>query len=260
MKIKKIQHSLITDSSISYGFFTRIGGKSISPYDSLNCGFNSGDDKFNVIKNIEIVRKDLKLSKMIMLNQIHSSNIITIDHNKDNYDFHKADGMVTNLSGLGLSIMGADCAPILFYDDISQTIGACHAGWRGTINNIVEVTISKMEAIGAKRKRIIAIIGPAIQKRSYEIREDVAKIIKQFSFYEPSNDILYSIENNKYLFDIPLLLKQCLKYSKIDKIGDTKLDTYQNNDLFFSHRRTTHESTFKENNTGRQISVIGISK
>ena len=54
MKIKKIQHSLITDSTISYGFFTRIGGKSVSPYDSLNCGFNSGDDKLNVIKNIEI--------------------------------------------------------------------------------------------------------------------------------------------------------------------------------------------------------------
>ena len=245
MKIKKIQHSLITDSTISYGFFTRIGGKSVSPYDSLNCGFNSGDDKLNVIKNIEIVRRDLKLSKIIMLNQIHSSNIITIDHNKDNYDFHKADGMVTNLSGLGLSILGADCAPILFYDNISQTIGVCHAGWRGTINNIVEITISKMEAIGAKRKRIIAII---------------AKIIKQFSFYEPSNDILYSIENNKYLFDLPLLLKQSLKYSKIDQVGDTKLDTYQNNDLFFSHRRTTHESDLKESKTGRQISVIGIIK
>ena len=213
-----------------------------------------------VIKNIEIVRRDLKLSKIIMLNQIHSSNIITIDHNKDNYDFHKADGMVTNLSGLGLSILGADCAPILFYDNISQTIGVCHAGWRGTINDIVEITISKMEAIGAKRKRIIAIIGPAIQKKSYEIGEDVAKIIKQFSFYEPSNDILYSIENNKYLFDLPLLLKQSLKYSKIDQVGDTKLDTYQNNDLFFSHRRTTHESDLKESKTGRQISVIGIIK
>ena len=116
-----------------------------------------------------------------------------------------------------------------------------------------------MEAIGAKRKRIIAIIGPAIQKKSYEIGEDVAKIIKQFSFYEPSNDILYSIENNKYLFDLPLLLKQSLKYSKIDQVGDTKLDTYQNNDLFFSHRRTTHESDLKESKTGRQISLVGRS-
>ncbi|MDB9872878.1 polyphenol oxidase family protein, partial [Alphaproteobacteria bacterium] len=54
--------------------------------------------------------------------------------------------------------------------------------------------------------------------------------------------------------------KQSLKYSKIDQVGDTKLDTYQNNDLFFSHRRTTHESDLKESKTGRQISVIGIIK
>ena len=49
-----------------------------------------------------------------------------------------ADGLVTNLTGIGLSILGADCAPILFYDDKSKTIGACHAGWRGAINNIIE--------------------------------------------------------------------------------------------------------------------------
>ena len=90
-----------------------------------------------------------------------------------------ADGLVTNLKGIGLSILGADCAPILFYDDKSKTIGACHAGWRGAIDNIVEATIISMVKIGASRNNIIAVIGPTIQKQSYEIKDDVAKIVKQ---------------------------------------------------------------------------------
>jgi len=157
-----------------------------------------------------------------------------------------------------LSILGADCAPILFYDQKSKTIGACHAGWRGAINNIIEATISKMEAIGALRSRITAIIGPAIQKNSYEIEEDVAKMVRSCSFFKENETILSHNKPNKYLFDLPLLLKQSLKSAMIQNIGDVKIDTYKNNDLFFSHRRSTHKNLKYIQKTGRQISVIGI--
>ena len=72
---------------------------------------------------------------------------------------------------VGLSVLGADCAPILFYDKTSNTIGACHAGWRGAINGIIEATITNMENLGAKRKDIISVIGPTIHKNSYEIKK-----------------------------------------------------------------------------------------
>ena len=256
MTIFKIQHPILDDFRITYGFFTRSGGTSEKPFDSLNCSFNNEDFLSNVKENLGLVRKELNLDTIIQLNQVHSSRVITLKNK--NYNLKGADGIVTNLKGIGLSILGADCAPILFYDNVLKIIGACHAGWRGAVNNIIETTITKMENLGSKRNNITAIIGPTIHKKSYEIKEDVAKIVKSSTFYKENSSILFDKKKGEYLFDLPLLLKESLKLSKIKKIGDVDRDTYANSNLFFSHRRSTHESTSQKVRTGRQISVIGI--
>ena len=256
----KIQHPLIEDQNISYGFFTRNGGFSKQPFNTLNCSLNINDDAINVQKNLTLIRNELDLKNIIRLHQIHSSDVIIVDKTNLDKNVYKADGLVTNVKNIGLSILGADCAPILFYDKVSKIIGACHAGWRGAINNIVENTILKMEEIGSKRKNITAIIGPTIQKNSYEIKEDVADIVKETLFFKKNKSILFSKKNKKYLFDLPLLLKESFKISQINKFGDVKIDTYLNADLFFSHRRSTHKNEGKVVKTGRQISVIGILK
>ena len=258
MTILKIQHPILDDLRITYGFFTRSGGTSEKPFDTLNCSFNNEDFSSNVEENLELVRKELNLDTIIQLNQVHSSRVITLKNEDTNYNLKDADGLVTNLKGMGLSILGADCAPILFYDNVFKVIGACHAGWRGAVNNITESTITKMENLGSKRKNITAIIGPTIHKKSYEIKEDVAKIIKSSLFYKENSSILFNKKKGEYLFDLPLLLKESLKLSKIKKIGDVDKDTYTNSNLFFSHRKSTHESISKKVRTGRQISVIGI--
>ena len=257
MPIKKIQHINLENKRLSYGFFTRNGGVSEYPFNSLNCSFNVNDNKKNVKENLRLVSHELRLKKIIKLNQIHSSNVLIINNQNKQKNSINADGLVTNLTGIGLSILGADCAPILFYDDKSKTIGACHAGWRGAIDNIVEATIISMVKIGASRNNIIAVIGPTIQKQSYEIKDDVAKIVKQSLSFKRNNSILSQMNNNKYLFDLPLLLKESLKISKINKIGDININTYDNN-LFFSHRYSSHQNLSKAGMTGRHISVIGI--
>ena len=164
------------------------------------------------------------------------------------------------MTGIGLSILGADCAPILFYDNKTKTIGACHAGWRGAIDKIIETTIISMENIGANRENIIAIIGPTIQKQSYEIKEDVAQIVKDSSCFKKNNSILSHIKSDIYLFDLPLLLKESLKSFSIRKVNDVNINTYENNNLFFSHRYSSHKNFPKVGVTGRHISVIGILK
>ncbi len=259
MPIKKIQHINLENKCLSYGFFTRYGGVSEYPFNSLNCSFNVNDNEKNVKENLRLVSHELRLKKIIKLNQIHSSNVLIINNQNKERSSLNADGLVTNLTGIGLSILGADCAPILFYDDKSKTIGACHAGWRGAIDNIVEATIISMVKIGASRNNIIAVIGPTIQKHSYEIKDDVAKIVKQSLSFKRNNSILSQMNNNKYLFDLPLLLKESLKISKINKIGDININTYDNN-LFFSHRYSSHQNSSKAGKTGRHISVIGILK
>ena len=114
MNIIKILHPKLKFRELNYGFFTRNGGFSKPPYDSLNCSFNVEDNKDDVVKNLNFVCNQLKLKKLIKLNQIHSSKVFAV-HNKDiEINNIQADGLVTKLKGIGLSILGADCAPILF--------------------------------------------------------------------------------------------------------------------------------------------------
>ena len=258
MKIKKILHPKLEFKDISYGFFTREGGHSKSPYDSLNCSFNVKDNERNVKENLTLVCNELKLEKLIKLNQIHSSKVFVVKNRDNQINNIRADGLVTKLKGIGLSILGADCAPILFYDKISKIIGACHAGWRGAINGIIETTIASMEDLGANRNDIISVIGPTIHKESYEIKNDVAKIVQGSIFYKKNHSILFHVSEDKYLFDLPLLLKENLKYSRINNLGDININTYEKSNLFFSHRKSTHKNFPKEGKTGRHISVIGL--
>ena len=258
MAIKKILHPKLEFKNLSYGFFTRRGGCSRPPYDSLNCSFNVEDNQDDVEENLKLVCNQLKLEKLIKLNQTHSSKVFVV-HNKDILtDNIQADGLVTKLKGIGLSILGADCAPILFYDKISKIIGACHAGWRGALNGIIESTISNMLNLGAKRNDIISIIGPTIHKESYEIKKDVAFLVKKTEFYKQNQSILFKINEDKYLFDLPLLIKEILKFSKINNFGDIYMNTYEKSNLFFSHRKSSHKNFPKQGKTGRHISVIGL--
>ena len=260
MTLCKIQHPSLNNEYVSYGFFTRNCGVSKHPFNSLNCSFNVNDEENNVKENLRLVCQKLRLKKLVKLNQLHSSEVITINNHNKHSSLLKGDGLVTNLKGIGLSILGADCAPILFYDNKSKTIGACHAGWRGAIGDIVENTVISMENIGANRDNIIAIIGPTIQKQSYEIKEDVAKIVKNSFYFKNNHPILFHIKNDKYLFDLPLLLKLNLKSCGINDINDVNINTYEKNNLFFSHRYSSHKNFPKIGITGRNISVIGIIK
>ena len=256
MTINKILHPKLKFNDITYGFFTRKGGYSKSPYNSLNCSFNVEDNESDVKKNLILVCNELKLERLIKLNQIHSSKVFVVNSKNEQINNIKADGLVTKLKGIGLSVLGADCAPILFYDKISKIIGVCHAGWRGTINGIIESTITSMENLGAKRNNIISIIGPTIHKESYEIKKDLAIIVKKTQFYKKNHSILFQINDDKYLFDLPLLIKESLKFSKINNFGDVHINTYKKSDLFFSHRKSSHKNFPKQGKTGRHISVI----
>ena len=258
MTIKKIFHPKLEFSDITHGFFTRKGGYSKSPYNSLNCSFNVEDNESDVKKNLTSICNELKLGKLIRLNQIHSSKVLVINSEYDKITNINADGLVTKLKDVGLSVLGADCAPILFYDKISKIIGACHAGWRGAIKGIVEATITNMETLGAKRDDIVSVIGPTIHKESYEIKKDLALIVKETKFYKNNRSILLQVNQDKYLFDLPLLIKESLKFSKINNFGDININTYEKSDLFFSHRKSTHENFPKQGKTGRHISVIGL--
>ena len=115
-----------------------------------------------------------------------------------------------------------------------------------------------MEGLGSKRNDIVSIIGPTIHKESYEIKNDVASVVKKTKFYQKNHSILFQLKDDKYLFDLPLLIKESLKFSKITNFADVNMDTYKKPHFFFSHRRSSHENFPKQSKTGRHISVIGL--
>ena len=252
----KYQFSKI--KNVHYNFFSAERGFSSFPYNSLNCSFNTQDSYENILENRNLVKDMICLNDLFFINQIHSNKVFFLKDKKQLSSKLNVDGVVTNLKNIGLSILTADCAPIFFLDLNNDIIAACHAGWRGALNGIIENTINKMIEIGSLRKNILAIIGPTIQQHSYEIGNDLAIKIECTAEYKSKNNILVE-KSKKYFFNLPLFIKHKLNLNEINNISDVEIDTYLNKN-FFSYRRTTQnrKSDSLKKATGRQVSVIGL--
>ncbi|MCL4143510.1 UNVERIFIED_CONTAM: hypothetical protein GTU68_059012, partial [Idotea baltica] len=160
-------------SPLRHGFFTRRGGASSGVFAGLNCGTGSSDQADVVAINRGRVADALGVApdSLVSVNQIHSPNVVEV--NAPLHDKPRADAMVTATpgatSGIALSILTADCQPVLFADTEAGVIGAAHAGWRGALDGVLEATLDAMEALGAKRGETKAVIGPSISQRAYEV-------------------------------------------------------------------------------------------
>ncbi|MGB1539832.1 MAG: polyphenol oxidase family protein, partial [Rickettsiales bacterium] len=158
-------------SGIRHGFFTRKGGVSEGIYASLNVGPGSDDVAEHVVENRHRVAEAMGVipERLCSLYQIHSDKVVTLRGPFDEGEKPEGDAMVTNIRGLALGILTADCAPVLFADETAKVIGVAHAGWPGALIDIPSRTVEAMERLGAKREQIIAVIGPCIHQESYEV-------------------------------------------------------------------------------------------
>ena len=254
------QGSLLKElSGVQHGFFGKKGGVSTGVYDTLNCGPASADSLDNVIENRwrSIVALGLEETKLFGLSQIHSTIVHVIDqHSSD--DYHQGDALVTKEKGVSLSVLGADCAPLLFADVNAGVIGAAHAGWKGAVSGIVENVVVNMCEQGASRKNIRACIGPTIHPDAYEVREDFIQQLESLSDFPTDRFLLRksdAIEGEQTFFDLPNYLLEQFKRSRIQ--GESlEIDTYTQKDEYFSFRRNTHEGL---SDYGRQISLIALT-
>lgn len=251
-------HNIENQLGISHGFFTRNGGASEGIYKSLNAGGRGTGDKIEYVdENRKRIADKFKIPSQNLLNlyQIHSDKVIRVSQIWDIDNRPEGDAMVTNKPGIALGILTADCVPILFADPVNKIIGAAHAGWKGVIGGIIENTILAMEEIGSRRKNILAAIGPAIGRDSYEVgREFKQKFISQSPSYEKYFSDSQKAEH--YMFDIKQSAYDKLANCEINAINMLTNDTYVEEERFFSYRRSTHKN---EPDYGRQISVIMLT-
>lgn len=245
--------------NVRHGFFGRQGGVSEGLVSSLNCypyireKTQQIDDVANVQQNRQIIlnRLEINADDVVTSNQVHGDAIVTI-HQQRPMDFVDADALITDVPGLPIGILTADCVPILYIDIHNTVVGVAHAGWKGAFLDIHLKMIDKFKAMGIPSANIIACIGPSIQQGSYEVDHDfydrfVAKGDRYRAYFYPS------IREYHYQFDLPRIVYDDLMAASLHSVDWVRLDTVTHETLFFSHRRATLSGTPV---TGRQLSVL----
>lgn len=247
---------ILTSDAIKarHGFFTRKGGASSGIFAGLNCGPGSSDQAEIVAINRARVAEamDLTPEALASVHQIHSPDVVTLTAPLAG-EKPKADAMVTRTPGIALAILTADCQPVLFADTENGVIGAAHAGWKGALAGVLESTIDAMEALGAKRSSIAAVIGPTISQRAYEVGPE---FLDAFLAEGDENSRFFANgEGDRYLFDLPAYGLFRLREAGVGHAEWTRHCTYSDPERFYSYRRTTHAG---EADYGRLISVIRL--
>lgn len=246
---------IITSDALAprHGFFTRKGGASSGIFAGLNCGTGSSDQAEIVAINRARVADAMGLGveALVSVHQVHSPDVVTVT--APFADRPRADAMVTATPGLALAVLTADCQPVLFADAKAGVIGAAHAGWKGARDGVMEATLDAMEALGARRGQITAVIGPCISQTAYEVGQE---FFESFTDEAPEARRFFVNGNgDRYLFDLPSYGLWRLREAGVGHADWTRHCTYRDPARFYSYRRTTHAG---EADYGRQISVIRL--
>lgn len=240
--------------NLRHGFFGRAGGGSTGLFAANNMSTTLGDAE-EAAANRAAAATALGFAgdRLYLLKQTHSADVVTLGEVSTGGPLLSADATVTNLPGVALGIMTADCTPILLADPQAGVVGAAHAGWRGAVDGIMANTVAAMAALGADPTRIVAAIGPTISGPNYEVGNGFRA---DFLALHPTGSHFFSTPRGKQVhFDLPAFVIEQLAAAGIGQIERIGGCTYAEPARYFSHRYATHQGT----TTGRQIAIIGLS-
>ena len=254
--IARLESGILHKSGIMHGFFTRNGGVSTGVYTSLNGGVGSRDEAVAVLENRARMAATLGIvaPNLLVPYQVHSSDVVTVSKIWGPDTRPTADGLVTNVRGLGLGATGADCGMVLFADAENGVIGACHSGWKGALNGIIGATIAAMLRLGACGGQISAVLGPCIHQPSYEVG---AEFRARFIEVEPQFERFFIASSREahFQFDLPGFIGFRAREAGVGAFENLGRDTYAEPEQFFSYRRSVHRA---EPDYGRLISAIAL--
>ncbi|MEK6678372.1 MAG: peptidoglycan editing factor PgeF [Nitrospirota bacterium] len=216
---------------------------------------DSGVETNGALKEIAAKILNLEKAQVATINQTHSDAIFV--HNAERRVSEADEGFdahITNNSGIAISVVTADCVPVLLIDRKKRIVAAVHAGWRGTAKRILQKTVKKMsDSFGSKPEDMIAGIGPSIGQCCYEVDEKVIEPMeKEFNYL---NRFSVQKKENKWHIDLQMINREQLIETglKPANINIVSLCTSCYPDMFYSYRRDGA-------GTGRMISVVMIKK
>ena len=236
---------------IRHAFFTRQGGVSQGIYASLNAGLGSRDDPDAVRENRRRAAAHFGASEIVTAYQVHSARAVPARGPWPDAS-PEADGLASATPGVVCGALAADCAPVLLADAEARVVGAAHAGWKGALTGVLEAAVAEMEALGARRERLCAAIGPCIGPQSYEVG---LEFLDRFVAADPAHAAYFApgTADEKRMFDLPGFVLSRLRAAGVRRCEWIGRDTCAEPDLFFSNRRAfrAHEPDY-----GRLLSAI----
>jgi len=158
---------LAAHEELAHGVFTRVGGLSAPPCDSLNVSIQAPDSEEAVRANLGIIRREMGAEGLVSVSQVHGDRVVILGEDDvsliGSMPPPEADGMLTDIPCLGLLIKQADCQAVILYDPTRRVIGNVHCGWRGNVLNIPGRAVKAMsDHFGCDPARILAGIGPSL--------------------------------------------------------------------------------------------------
>jgi YfiH family protein len=254
-QLKYYSFDLLAEAPIDQGIFTRQGGISPPPWNSLNTGGMNGDTRGNVIENRRRIFATFKRKVETIFDvwQVHGTHIISTKAARPlNAAHQKADAILTDRENIALFMRFGDCVPIFFYDPIKHVIGISHAGWQGTVERIVRATVNTMQQEYKSRPDdILAGIGPSICGEHYEFGGYALEKVQE-TFKDEIDEVIIA-KNGKIYFDLwqanyLQLIHAGLKHEHIQISG---VCTAENLEDWYSHRA-------EHGNTGRFGALLGL--
>lgn len=255
-RVQNIVYTTSSNISAVHAFTTRFGGVSEGIYSSLNLGQNLGDEPARVQENFRLLGAALGFEpgELVFSRQVHKTDVRLVGKADRHEPYaptpYEADGLITAEKGVPLIIVTADCVPILLHDPVREAIGAVHAGWRGTVADIIGKAVAEMHSLlGCSPLNIRAVIGPCISLCCFETGPEVPEAVKSALgddaslFIQPSAD--------KYMVDLKGINKRLLERAGVlpGNIETSDECTSCLSNKYWSHRAT-------KGKRGSQASVI----
>jgi hypothetical protein len=235
---------------LRHGVFTRRGGCSSGPFQSLNVALSVTDNPKNVGMNRAAIARVMGGGPMVFIHQVHGTGVVVLSQSErggdDPYPCGVAEGdaVISNVPGVNLAVQTADCQAILLHDPVHGVVGNIHSGWRGSIQNIIGHTVARLTAeFGTRASDLLAGIGPSLGPCCAEFihyRREIPESLWRYRVGESHFDFLAMSREQLQLAGVPA-----------ENMAVSNFCTRCRTDLFFSYRA--------EKTTGRFAAVIGLA-
>lgn len=231
------QFETLERSGLMHAIFTRRGGVSPAPWESLNLSISGGDSWERVAQNRELAfsAMDWAVESRFDVWQIHSGNVVLAEKPRGRQPMQQADAIITNAPGVALFMRFADCMPILFLDPNRRAIGLAHAGWLGTVRQVAPRTVGAMRrAFGSAPSDLVACIGPSIGAHHYPVGPEVVARVRQLFGSRASQHL--GFPDGQAHFDLWSANEMLLGDLGVTRIERSDICTACHLDDWYSHR------------------------